>query len=248
MKHLVLLLCFFGPLCITQKSYGQLYPLVKFPTPNPELQYFYQSQIGKIDIGLNKIYRHDHFKELAQKHRLVAILPLEVSIKKETTKRFRAQQLARRALIEAKNGYFVLYASLLRVKASHSGTLEIQDITTTQNLLAENNISTADIKNIPPATLTSLLGVDAIIFCKIERDEKLVAEANWFQNLKRFKGIAGASAGTATVSLYDTQNELLWQFEGLLTATLGTNFDQTICSLGRKTASKIPYFSESGHK
>lgn len=50
-------------------------------------------------------------------------------------------------------------------------------------------------------------------------------------------------SGTAKVHLYDGRtNEKLWQFQGLLTANLGSTIDQTIRSVGSMVANELPYF------
>ena len=70
-----------------------------------------------------------------------------------------------------------------------------------------------------------------------------MAEANLRHNLKRISGLAGPSAGKATAHLYDGKtNEQLWEFEGLLTGSLGWNIDQTIRSVGSMVADELPYF------
>ena len=73
--------------------------------------------------------------------------------------------------------------------------------------------------------------------------KNLVAEAKLFDNFKRSKGLIGPSAGTATVHIYNGKtNELLWQFERLLTAGLGHNIDENIFNLSNHMALAFPYF------
>ena len=136
-----------------------------------------------------------------------------------------------------------MFASLQKEKAMHHFHINFQDISETQRILAENNLTPDRLKITPAAQLAALLGVDAIITCSIVRDVKLVAEAKTLENFRRSKGLVGPSAGTATVNIYDGKNnELLWQFERLLTAGLGNNIHETFLNLGNRMAMAFPYF------
>jgi hypothetical protein len=182
------------------------------------------------------------FQELSRSHQVIAILPVQVHIAQEAPGPA-SHQLHYRALVEAKNFYCVLFAFLQRANSQHANPLKLQDIALTQRLLASHALEATDLRQVAPARLAALLGVDAVLFCSIDRQEKLVAEANLRHNLKRMAGLAGPSAGTASAHLYDGKtNEKLWQFEGLLTAELGRNIDETIRSVGSLVAHELPYF------
>jgi hypothetical protein len=182
------------------------------------------------------------FPELSRSHQMIALIPVEVHITQEVAGPA-SGQLRHRALVEAQNFYCVLFAFLQRERSLHVSSLKFQDITLTQHLLNAHALDAAALRQVPPTQLAAWLGVDAILFCRINREEKLVAEANLRHNLKRMAGLAGPSAGTATAHLYDGKtNEKLWQFEGLLTANLGRNIDQTMRSLGSMVANELPYF------
>jgi hypothetical protein len=182
------------------------------------------------------------FQQLSRSHQVIAILPAEVHIAQEFPG-IPKPALRSRALVEAKNFYRVLFAFLQRENSAHASPLKFQDIALTLRLLESHNLDAAAQKQLPPARLAALLGVDAILFCSINREEKLVAEANLRHNLKRISGLAGPSAGTATAHLYDGKtNEQLWVFEGLLTGNLGWNIDQTMRSVGSMVADELPYF------
>jgi hypothetical protein len=181
------------------------------------------------------------FQLLSRSHQVIAILPVEVHIAQEKPGPA-SRQLRHRALVEAKNFYCLLFAFLQRQKSDYAHPLQVQDIALTQRLLESQALDAAALRQLPPARLAALLGVDAILFCRINREEKLVAEASFRHNLKRISGLAGPSAGTATAHLYDGKtNEQLWQFQGLLTANLGRNIDETIRSVGSMVAHELPY-------
>jgi len=172
-------------------------------------------------------------------------LPIEIVIDQDAHNHTPYLDLQYRAIIEAKNAYPIIFATLQKEKVFNHYSINFQDIGTTQRLLTENNITPDSLKKLSPSTLASLLGVDAIITCNIIiiREEKLVAEAKLFDNFKRSKGLIGPSAGTATVHIYNGKtNELLWQFERLLTAGLGHNIDETIFNLSNCLALAFPYF------
>ncbi|WP_026462472.1 hypothetical protein [Adhaeribacter aquaticus] len=195
------------------------------------------------DRGVRKILTHKKFKELTQEHKQVAILPIDIIIDKDPKYHTPVQELQHRAYLEAQNAYPVLFACLQKEKYFKIKNITIQDISRTKQLLEENNITAESLKTLSAQQLASVLGVDAIVSCTIERDEKLVSQARLFENLKRFKKMAGPSAGKAIVSLHNGQtNDLLWQFERELTSTLGNNFEQTVFHLGEKIALDFPYF------
>lgn len=183
----------------------------------------------------------EHFRELSRHHQTIAILPVEVYIAREEAGP--NSQLGYRALVEAKNWYRVLFAFLQLENSSHHNRIQVQDIAHTQRLLESQHLEAAALRQMPPAQLAALLGVDAVLFCSIDREEKLVAEANLLHNLKRISGLAGPSAGKASAQLYDGKtNEKIWQFEGLLTGNLGLTMDQTIKSVSSIVAHELPYF------
>lgn len=184
----------------------------------------------------------DRFEQLSRSHRVIAILPVEVHITPDVPDPAN-RSLRHRARVEASNFYSVLFAFLQRENREHASRLKLQDISLTRRLLASHQLEGATFKQVPPARLAALLGVDAVLFCSIDRQERLVAQANLRHNLKRISGWAGPSAGTASAHLYDGKtNEQLWHLEGLLTAELGRNMDQTIRSIGRMVAHHLPYF------
>ncbi|KAA5546556.1 hypothetical protein [Adhaeribacter rhizoryzae] len=196
-----------------------------------------------VESGVRKIYTHIKFKELTQQHHQVAILPIEIIIDQDDVDQSPAQDLNYRAFVEAKNAYPIMFASLQKEKFFHHYNINFQDISVTQQILLENNFTPEQLKITSPTKLATLLGVDAIITCSIVRDEKLVSEAKTFENLRRSKRLVGPSAGTATVNIYDGKNdELLWQFERLLTAGLGNNMHETILNLSNRMAMAFPYF------
>jgi hypothetical protein len=182
------------------------------------------------------------FQELSRSHQVIALLPVEVHIAQDHPGPA-SGQLRHRAGVEARNFYCLLFAFLQRENSQHANPLQVQDIALTQRLLAAHALDAAALRQLPPARLAALLGVDAVLFCSINREEKLVAEANLRHNLKRIAGLAGPSAGTATAHLYDGRtNAKLWQFEGLLTADLGSTIDETMRSVGSLVANDLPYF------
>ncbi|GEO05993.1 hypothetical protein AAE02nite_36570 [Adhaeribacter aerolatus] len=241
-KRLLFLLCF--NLCLayhhSRAQTTQPAPDVNFRQPWLNLQ---KLTFKSVESGVRKIYTHIKFKELTQKHHQVAILPVEIIIDQNEISHMPAQDLNHRAFVEAKNAYPILFASLQKEKVMHRYNINFQDISETQRILSENDLTPDKLKSTPAAKLAALLGVDAIITCSIVRDEKLVAEAKTLENLRRSKGLVGPSAGTATVNIYDGRNnELLWQFERLLTAGLGNNMHETMLNLGNRMAMAFPYF------
>jgi hypothetical protein len=241
-KHLLLLLCL--TLClIYNSSQAQTTDSTKELTFRRSLVNLKKLTFKSVERGARKIYTHIKFKELTQEHQLVAILPIEIVIDKDELYHTPIQELHHEAFIEANNAYPVMFASLQKEKTFNHYNINFQDISTTQRILAEHNFTAEILKNTPASKLAALLGVDAIITCSIVREEKLVAQAKAKDNFRRSKRLVGPSAGTATVHIYDGKNnELLWQFERLLTAGLGSNFDQTIVNLSNRMALAFPYF------
>jgi hypothetical protein len=206
----------------------------KNTSPRPSKKYLRSVSHKAITSG--------QFQQLSRTHRVIAILPVEVYIAPDAPGPAN-RALGYRARVEATNLYRVLFAFLQRENFKHANPLKLQDISLTQRLLANHKLDGAALKQLPPARLAALLGVDAVLFCSIHREERLVAEATLRHNLRRMSGWAGPSAGTASAHLYDGKtNEELWQFEGLLTANLGRDIDQTIRSIGSMVAHELPYF------
>ncbi len=112
-----------------------------------------------------KIYKSNEFDDVTSKHKIVAILPAEVSIslRPNTTKKMTVEEMEKN---RQATGYAIqdkMYSWFLRRSDKFKYTVKFQDVSKTNSLLKEAGITYADLLDKSKENLAKLLGVDAVI-------------------------------------------------------------------------------------
>src|SRR5687767_2688019 len=116
-----------------------------------------------------KIYKSDQFSSALVKHKTVAILPAEVTMKlrPNEAKKLNAEQMSDLASKTAYDIQDKMYGWFLRRGDRFDYTVTFQDINKTNARLKDAKITYDDLKNQDRATLAKALGVDAVMQGKI---------------------------------------------------------------------------------
>lgn len=129
----------------------------------------------------NKYYTASNFEEKTQKHKVVAILPAEVTLSGKLPKNLKPEDIAKAEERESIDFQYALMNSILNHANTkkYITTVNFQDINTTQKILEQNNISVRDSWKKNDEELAKLLGVDAVIRMNIRKQRYMSDEASY---------------------------------------------------------------------
>ena len=129
----------------------------------------------------NRYYTAGNFSEKTEDHKVVAILPAEVNFTGKQPKNMSPEAIAEAEERESIDFQYALMNSILRHANTRKyiTTVNFQDITTTQKMLEQNNISVRDSWKKDDNELAKLLGVDAVIRMNIRKQRFMSDEASY---------------------------------------------------------------------
>ena len=129
----------------------------------------------------NKYYTASNFEEKTEKHKVVAILPAEVTLSGKLPKNLKPEDIAKAEERESIDFQYALMNSILNHANTkkYITTVNFQDINTTQKILEQNNISVRDSWKKNDEELAKLLGVDAVIRMNIRKQRYMSDEASY---------------------------------------------------------------------
>ena len=185
-------------------------------------------------------YVSPEFNVIASSHQQLAILPFDVTL----VMRFNGtNQLSLREL-EIQEGFAVqslLETSLLRKKAQKGFKVSFQEISTTNNILEQNNITADNIAQYSRVQLANVLGVDGIVYGYM-RSSQLISNSTSF-----LIGLAGGwppptIIGELRIQVADaTDGEVLWRYETFQEGGLGSSNDRVANFMLRRASRRFPY-------
>ena len=129
----------------------------------------------------NKYYTASNFEEKTEKHKVVAILPAEVTLSGKLPKNLKPEDIAKAEERESIDFQYALMNSILNHANTkkYITTVNFQDINTTQKILDQNNISVRDSWKKDDEELAKILGVDAVIRMNIRKQRYMSDEASY---------------------------------------------------------------------
>ncbi|HEX6848143.1 MAG TPA: hypothetical protein VF144_14275 [Chitinophagaceae bacterium] len=129
----------------------------------------------------NKYYTAGNFEEKTEKHKVVAILPAEVTLTGKLPKNLTPEAIAQSEERESIDFQYALMNSILNHANTkkYYTTVNFQDINTTQKILEENNISVRESWKKNDEELATILGVDAVIRMNIRKQRYMSDEASY---------------------------------------------------------------------
>jgi hypothetical protein len=119
----------------------------------------------------HKYYTSSFFDQQTANHKTVAVLPAEMIFTGKQPENLSTDDLTRMEEFESKNFQQALYNSILRYANSkkYFTRVNLQDLVMTEKLLKEHNISARDAWNKDDKELANLLGVDAVVRMRIQK-------------------------------------------------------------------------------
>lgn len=129
----------------------------------------------------NRYYTASNFSEKTEDHKVVAILPAEVSFTGKQPKNSTPEAIAQVEERESIDFQYALLNSILRHANTRKyiTTVNFQDINTTQKIMDQNNITIRDSWKKDDNELAKILGVDAVIRMNIRKQRYMSDEASY---------------------------------------------------------------------
>jgi hypothetical protein len=129
----------------------------------------------------NRYYTASNFKEKTEDHKVVAILPAEVTLTGKLPKNMSPEAIAEAEERESTDFQWALMNSILNHANTRKyiTTVNFQDINKTQKILEENKISVRDSWKKDDEELAKLLGVDAVIRMNVRKQRYMSDEASY---------------------------------------------------------------------
>jgi hypothetical protein len=190
-----------------------------------------------------KVYEIDSLKEIIADHKMVAVIPFNYKItlkkmpKNTTPEDIKLQE--EKGSLSAQNSF---YTYALKKVEKKEVTVEVQDISRTKVLLLRDSITEKNIGNFLPEELCKKLGVDAIITGDIIASQPMSEGAAVATQL--LVGFSKTNQAKATIKVFDDSGKLIWSYGKEVSGGLGSDDDDMIRVLMRKTANRFPYFKD----
>ena len=129
----------------------------------------------------NKYYTASNFEEKTENHKVVAILPAEVTFTGKQPKNLSPDDIAKAEERESIDFQYALMNSILNHANTkkYITTVNFQDINTTLKILEKNSISIRDSWNKDDNELAKLLGVNSVIRMNIRKQRYMSDEASY---------------------------------------------------------------------
>ena len=129
----------------------------------------------------NKYYTASNFEEKTENHKVVAILPAEVTFTGKQPKTLSPDAIAKAEERESIDFQYALMNSILNHANTkkYITTVNFQDINTTLKILEKNSISIRDSWNKDDNELAKLLGVNSVIRMNIRKQRYMSDEASY---------------------------------------------------------------------
>jgi hypothetical protein len=187
-----------------------------------------------------KIFYTPDARTLAQNQKVIAIAPPKVSI--AAKKNVDGTALIEQQKTESINFQREMYSWMLKRKMQGTVTVELQDVETTNALLAKTGFN--DGKILTPTDMCQILGVDGIMTSNYSLSKPMSEGAAIAVAI--LIGVWGATnEATVSLSIHDLgTKKMIWNFDHKLSSSLGTPA-KLVDALMRQASRKMPYFTNS---
>jgi len=188
-----------------------------------------------------KLYVHPDAKTYVSKTKIIAILPLNTSVKlrPKELKDFTSEQIVEMEKAEALSIQSAMYSWFLTRKKRQELLVDVQNPTITNSLLKKAGIDALKAYEELPADICKILGVEAIVTGKFSTNKPMSNAAAL--GLALF-GIGGATQNaTANLEFIHNDNEVVVNYYKNVKGGLGSSSEDLINVLMRKTTRRIPY-------
>lgn len=203
--------------------------------------------LGTASAQTREIYTNPKFKELANDHKVLAVLPFRATLSlrpNEVAKQGGAEGVHQLELREGLNVQSALQSYFLKQKADKDMVVDVQDIAKTNALLAKNNVTAETMATMTMEELAHVLGVDGIVSGTFESTQPFSNGAAIAMTM--MVGFSGSTnTGKLSINIHDGKtSDLLWKYDKTLSRGLGSDTGSIITVIMRKASRQFPYSKE----
>jgi|SRR5688572_22431197 len=195
-----------------------------------------------------EIYVNENFAAVSKHHKTVAIIPFKaiVKLRPKQMEKMTAEQFQQLQKDEGMAVQSAVHSYLLKRKGQHNLQIKFLDISTTNALLAKNDITQENIDTFTPKELAEMLQVDAVISGLLSTDKPMSEGAS--AALGVLVGVYGpTNSGKCTININDAATgDLMWKYEKTLSRSLGSDTHTIINTMMRKASRQLPYIEGKG--
>lgn len=189
-----------------------------------------------------EIYQASNFKEVKDQHKVVAVMPFEVTIEsRKLPKGVTAEMIVDQ---QRDYGYGIqsdVYGYYLREMSKGKYTVNFQDVSKTNAILTQNGITYDELRLKSKDEICKLLGVDAVVSGKAIMSKPMSDGAALAMGL-----LIGAWGSTNSVNTSITIHEakagdLMWKYDYLASGSIGSSRQSLTNALMKNSSKKFPY-------
>jgi hypothetical protein len=189
------------------------------------------------------IYKAQNFGTALQKHKTVAIIPAEVTMKLRPNQQRKTSESELREL-EKTTGYEIqdkMHGWFLRRSAKYQYTVSFQDINKTNAKLKDAGIEYKDLRDMDRSKLANILGVDAIMQDRLNTEKPMSEGAAVAVGL--LVGYWGNTNNVqTTINIHDgNSGDLLWKYDYSASGSVGSSTTKLVDALMKNATKKFPY-------
>jgi len=182
------------------------------------------------------IYLAPGGSQMAASHRNIAIMPPTVSI--AASRNMTAEAMKEAQKTESINFQQEIYAFMLKRKGQGKFFVNIQDVETTNAIIAK---ATKDGDILTTADYCELLGVDGLITSNFAMSKPMSAGAAAALYVVT-GGIGATNTVTTTLSIKDCSSaQLIWKYDYKYSGGLGSSPASLVEGLMRNASNRMPY-------
>lgn len=192
--------------------------------------------------GQKNIYQSDKFEALSENHKILAIIPFFTNL--DLKEELNGNDLKS---LEEREGYAVqdaLETYFGRGKRRKKFSVDFQNTKNTNAILAQSNITYANIDTYTIKQLSEVLGVDGIVSGNLDLNillsEGIPSDFSFIDYI-----LGDANYGRIGIKVSDGETgKLLWKYEKEINKKSGRNTTDLIESMMKKATRKFPYDKE----
>ena len=191
----------------------------------------------------NRLYEDPSFPAIARQHKIIAILPFDgtVSLRPKQMESLSEEQIQRMGKDEGYNIQQSMYSWFLTRRQRGEMTIDVQNPIETNALLEKSNTGYFALSTKTPRELAEILGVDAVIMGSFETSKPMSEGASVALGL--LIGFWGnTDKAVMNMFIYNGEDgKTLFNYHRAINGSIGTNADNLINKLMRKSSRKIAY-------
>jgi len=188
------------------------------------------------------IYTTPEFNAARNQHRILAILPFDVTIEVRRLPKNVTMDMMKK--MEKDEAYIIqseIYRFFLRQMSRNAYTINFQDIDETNARLLRGGISFENIRNYPKSEIAQILNVDSVLSGTVHRTRPMSTGAAIATALI-FNWGGVTNKIDVGVAIHNGANgSLLWKYNHSYAGSLGSSSENLTRALMRHVSKKFPY-------